>query len=243
MKQHTPFPRTARRPAWVISGLGLAVALAACSPSGGAPGAQNHLAGNPAQATTAYQPLPATGNAPAPDPRATYPQAAYPQAPYQQVPQQPAPSQQAPYAPAQPPAPAPRQDNAARYEPAPVVQPVQSSQRPAPSAVYGQISSIEPITQTPQTSGAGAVVGGVLGAVVGNQIGSGNGRAAATVLGGVGGAVLGNKVEKSRSSTVVGYRVHVQLDNGGTRSFERRDVGGLEVGSRVRVDGGRLRSA
>ncbi len=223
MKQHTPSPRHARRPAWVISGLGLAVVLAACGPSGGAPGVQNNLTGNPAQATTAYQPVPAAGNAPA----------AYPQTS----------DQQSPSAPAQQPAPAPRQDNAARYEPSPVMQPVQASQRPAPVAVYGQISSIEPITQTPQTSGAGAVVGGVLGAVVGNQIGSGNGRAAATVLGGVGGAVLGNKVEKSRSSTVVGYRVHVQLDNGSTRSFERRDIGGLEVGSRVRVDGGRLRSA
>lgn len=112
-----------------------------------------------------------------------------------------------------------------------------AAQRPQ----YGEISSIEPITQTPKTSGAGAVVGGVLGAVVGNQIGSGGGRAAATVLGGVGGAVVGNKVEKHRGETVVGYRVHVQLDSGVMRSFERPQLNGLDVGDRVRVDGGRLR--
>ena len=33
----------------------------------------------------------------------------------------------------------------------------------------------------------GAVAGGVLGAVLGNQVGHGNGRAAATLLGAVGG--------------------------------------------------------
>lgn len=113
--------------------------------------------------------------------------------------------------------------------------------RPATRPQYGEVSAIEPITQSPKTSGTGAVVGGVLGAVVGNQIGSGSGRAAATVLGGVGGAVAGNKIEKHRGETVVGYRVHVQLDNGATRSFERTQLNGLDVGDRVRVDGGRLR--
>lgn len=115
------------------------------------------------------------------------------------------------------------------------------SDRAASRPQYGEVSAIEPITQSPKTSGTGAVVGGVLGAVVGNQIGSGNGRAAATVLGGVGGAVAGNKIEKHRGETVVGYRVHVQLDNGVTRSFERTQLDGLDVGDRVRVDGGRLR--
>lgn len=123
-----------------------------------------------------------------------------------------------------------------------LVQVADRSERVAPPrAVYGQVSAIEPITQTPKTSGTGAVVGGVLGAVLGNQVGSGSGRAAATVLGGVGGAVVGNKVEKHRGETVVGYRVHVQLDNGSSRSFERTNLGNLDVGDRVRVDGGRLR--
>ena len=114
-------------------------------------------------------------------------------------------------------------------------------ERMAARPQYGEISAIEPITQSPKTSGTGAVVGGVLGAVVGNQIGSGGGRTAATVLGGVGGAVAGNKIEKHRSENVVGYRVHVQLDNGSSRSFERPQLNGLDVGDRVRVDGNGLR--
>lgn len=126
--------------------------------------------------------------------------------------------------------------------PAALVKPVADGNgRVAPRPVFGQVSAIEPIRSSPRTNGTGAVVGGVLGAVVGNQIGSGSGRAAATVLGGVGGAVVGNKVEKHRSEDVVGYRVHVQLDNGRNRSFERTSLNGLDVGDRVRVDGGRLR--
>lgn len=126
--------------------------------------------------------------------------------------------------------------------PAPLVATVADrSDRAAARPLYGEVSAIEPITQAPKASGTGAVVGGVLGAVVGNQVGSGNGRAAATVLGGVGGAVAGHQVEKHRGKTVVGYRVHVQLDNGSSRSFERTQLNGLDVGDRVRVDGGRLR--
>jgi outer membrane lipoprotein SlyB len=113
--------------------------------------------------------------------------------------------------------------------------------RVAPRAVYGQISAIEPITESKPNNRAGAVVGGVLGAVVGNQVGSGDGRAAATVLGGVGGAVIGNKVQKHRNEQVTGYRVHIQLDSGGMRTFERSDLGNLDVGDRVRIDGDRLR--
>ena len=119
--------------------------------------------------------------------------------------------------------------------------PVPQRDRPRGTPLYGEISSIEPIKQSPGTSGTGAVVGGVIGAVLGNQVGDGNGRTAATVIGGVGGAVVGNKVEKNRSQSVVGYRVHVRLDSGGSRSFERKNLEGLDVGSRVRIQNGSLR--
>ena len=46
------------------------------------------------------------------------------------------------------------------------------------------------------TSGFGAITGGILGAVVGNQFGKGNGRAAMTAAGAVGGGIWGNSVEK-----------------------------------------------
>jgi outer membrane lipoprotein SlyB len=50
-----------------------------------------------------------------------------------------------------------------------------------------------------RTSGAGAVVGGLVGALAGNQVGSGGGRTAATVAGGVAGAAIGNNVERNRN--------------------------------------------
>jgi outer membrane lipoprotein SlyB len=123
--------------------------------------------------------------------------------------------------------------------------PVAAKAMPVPAAPVvhanqGRVTAIEPINAAAKPSGAGAVVGGVLGAVVGNQIGKGNGRAAATAVGAVGGAVVGNHVEKSRSESVVGYHVTVQMDNGSTRSLEQSQLNDLRVGDRVRLEGGAL---
>jgi outer membrane lipoprotein SlyB len=68
--------------------------------------------------------------------------------------------------------------------------------------VSSRVTAIEPVTETAKPSGAGAVIGGVLGAAVGNQIGKGDGRNAATVVGGVGGAVVGHNVQKRRADPV-----------------------------------------
>lgn len=113
--------------------------------------------------------------------------------------------------------------------------PVVSSQ-PIDRSRIGAVESIEPIRDRPQGSGTGAVIGGVLGAVVGNQFGHGLGRAAMTGLGAAGGAVAGNNVERNHCEGITGYRVGVRLGNGASRSFERNDVGNLQVGDRVRVD-------
>jgi outer membrane lipoprotein SlyB len=136
-------------------------------------------------------------------------------------------------APAKTPAPAPAPTYRAAA-PAPAPAPVRSDR-------LGQVSSIEPITETPKATGVGAVAGGVLGGVLGHQIGNGTGRDVATVAGAVGGAVVGNKIEKNRSEKVVGYRVHVTLDNGEQRTFEQTGSTGLQVGDRVRVDGNQVR--
>jgi outer membrane lipoprotein SlyB len=109
-------------------------------------------------------------------------------------------------------------------------------QAPTPSGHLGSIASIEPIRERPQGTGAGAVVGGVLGGVVGHQFGSGLGRTAMTGLGAAGGAIAGNNVERNVRTKVVGYRIHVRLDNGRMRTFERSQIGNLHVGDRVRVD-------
>jgi len=76
-----------------------------------------------------------------------------------------------------------------------------------------------------------------VGGVVGNQVGGGNGKKAATVLGAVGGAVVGNEVEKQRSRTIVGYNVNVRLDSGQTRTIKLNQIGNLQAGARVKIQG------
>ena len=115
--------------------------------------------------------------------------------------------------------------------PAPATTPAPPAPKPAGQA--GTVTADAP-------TGAGAVVGGVLGAAVGNQIGDGNGRKVATVLGAVGGAKVGHEVEKRRSERVTGYRIDVKLDDGGTRSVTLASSGGFSAGQRVRLVDGQL---
>jgi outer membrane lipoprotein SlyB len=160
-----------------------------------------------------------------------------PAAPVQAAPQ-PAPQTPAPVAKAAP-KPAPVHTQAKAAAPRPVVdrQPVVVA-----SANAGAVQAIEPITEA-KPSGAGAVVGGLLGGVVGHQFGKGDGKKAMTVVGAVGGAVAGHEIEKTQNRKVVGYRVRVQLDNGDTKTFEPSQLDGLKVGDRVRIDQGALRKA
>jgi outer membrane lipoprotein SlyB len=127
--------------------------------------------------------------------------------------------------------------------------PAKVAAAPVPSAPVvqsfhlGEVRHIETLTERPKGTGVGAVAGGVLGGVVGHQVGDGNGQKAATAVGAVGGALLGNKIERDRAEKVTGYRVEVRLDNGDVRSFERAEIDGLRVGSRVRVDGSSMTPA
>lgn len=115
------------------------------------------------------------------------------------------------------------------------------AQRSTQSGVqYGHVESVELIKAENQTSGAGAVIGGVLGAVVGRQIGSGSGRTAATAVGAVGGALAGNQIEKNQKGTRDYVRVTVRLDNGGTRQFDYEPGVDVRQGDRVYVQGDQL---
>jgi uncharacterized protein YcfJ len=58
-----------------------------------------------------------------------------------------------------------------------------------------QVCNNQQVAVQPQTSGAGALMGGIAGGAMGNAIGGGSGRAAATMLGIFGGAILGNSIE------------------------------------------------
>ena len=108
---------------------------------------------------------------------------------------------------------------------------------------FGRVVHIETLQSQGrgQTSGAGAVLGAVVGGVLGNQIGGGGGRVAATALGAVGGAVVGNMVEGSNSSgQQQGYRITVQLDQGGRRAYDVSHPGDVRVGDRVRLYNGQI---
>jgi outer membrane lipoprotein SlyB len=106
---------------------------------------------------------------------------------------------------------------------------------------YGTIESIQVTAGENRTSGAGAVVGGLVGALAGNQIGSGGGRTAATVAGGVAGAAIGNRVEANRNADGQQmYAVNVRLDNGEYRTVVQDSVYDLRVGNRVRLVDGRV---
>jgi outer membrane lipoprotein SlyB len=108
---------------------------------------------------------------------------------------------------------------------------------------YGRVSNIEVFQaqQQAQGSGLGAILGGVAGAVVGHQIGGGTGRDVATVAGAVGGAVAGNAIEKGRNPNgSQSYRVNVQMDHGGVRSYDVPSTGELRIGDRVRVQNGQI---
>lgn len=105
---------------------------------------------------------------------------------------------------------------------------------------YGHVEAIELIKAENQTSGAGAVIGGVLGAVVGNQIGKGSGRAAATGIGAIGGVIAGNQIEKGRGTARDFVRISVRLDQGGTRQFDYEPGVDIRQGDRVYVQGDQL---
>jgi len=88
----------------------------------------------------------------------------------------------------------------------------------ASATEYGTVISSTPVTQqiaAPQqqcwdeqqvvqqrSSGAGALVGALIGGAVGNQFGGGMGRAAATGLGFVAGAALGDRAEAANNPPV-----------------------------------------
>ena len=107
-------------------------------------------------------------------------------------------------------------------------------------AQYGQVNRIDVIPVASRTSGGGAVLGAVLGAVVGNQFGSGTGRALATGAGAVGGAVAGNAIERRTRRDDEVFRVGVRFEDGSYREYDFQRVDDLQVGDRVKFEGGQL---
>ena len=105
----------------------------------------------------------------------------------------------------------------------------------------GRVEGIREVKTAAKPTGIGIAAGAVLGGVLGNQVGAGNGRTLATVAGAVGGGFAGNEVEK-RTHTTSTYLVVVRMENGSVREFPQSASNGWQIGDRVRVVNGALRS-
>lgn len=102
------------------------------------------------------------------------------------------------------------------------------------------VSSIQIIDTSSRGISGGAILGAVLGGVVGNQIGSGSGRKIATGAGVIGGALAGNEMSKNANGDNQLYRVTVRQSNGRTQQFDYQQIGDLQVGDRVRIEGAQI---
>ena len=108
-------------------------------------------------------------------------------------------------------------------------------------AQFGRVADVRYLQDQGSSGVAGTVIGGAVGGLAGHQVGGGSGRTAATIIGAVGGALIGRAIEQNNNRGGQGvYRVTVQMDNGGSRTFDYADAPNVQVGERVRVDGNQL---
>lgn len=146
------------------------------------------------------------------------------------------------------PAPAPQPELTYSPAPAPYVAPHVAAYPAAPQYVAapqcvmcGSVESVTPVSRAVKAPavGVGSIAGGLLGAVLGNQVGHGNGRAAATVLGAVGGGFAGNAIEGNMHKETY-YQVGVRMEDGSRRTLEVSHA--PNVGSSVVVEGNGFRT-
>jgi len=113
--------------------------------------------------------------------------------------------------------------------PQPTYQVVQSP----PPARVGTVESIHEVVEQKDPTGAGLIVGGLVGGGLGSLVGGGTGRTVATVVGALGGAYAGNRIEKSQSQVV--YQIGVKYDDGSWATIRQAAPTGLRIGDRVRI--------
>lgn len=104
----------------------------------------------------------------------------------------------------------------------------------------GNVTNIETFATSSRTSGGGAILGVIVGGALGNQVGSGDGRKAATIVGAVAGGFAGNEIEKRNKRDDEFYRVSVRFDNGASAQYDYNDINDLRVGDRVRIQNGQI---
>jgi outer membrane lipoprotein SlyB len=144
-----------------------------------------------------------------------------------------------------PPAPAPA------TQPAPVQAPAPAPRAEAPREVRreeprrevcdscGVIAAINEERVKGDAGYVGTLGGAGAGALAGSQFGKKSGKFAMMALGAIGGAFAGREVEKQVTATTV-YHVTVDMQEGGQRVVTVKDLQGMGVGTRVRVEGDSL---
>lgn len=101
----------------------------------------------------------------------------------------------------------------------------------------GVVEKIDRVYGERNSSGGGAVLGGIIGAIVGNQIGSGSGRAAATVAGAIAGGAVGNSAERNANSAPW-YELYLRMDDGRRIVVSQRDLHGVREGAYIQIRNG-----
>ena len=101
----------------------------------------------------------------------------------------------------------------------------------------GVVEKIDRVYGERNSSGGGAVLGGIIGAIVGNQIGSGSGRAAATVAGAIAGGAVGNSAERNANSAPW-YELYLRMDDGRRIVVSQRDRHGVRQGAYILIRNG-----
>jgi len=95
-----------------------------------------------------------------------------------------------------------------------------AASRKAPCTDCGTVVAVRSVKVAGETSGVGAVAGGVTGAVIGSQFGHGDGRRALTVPG--------------------DWRITVRMEDATQRILSQAEPPVLAVGDKVRVVEGRV---
>ncbi len=101
----------------------------------------------------------------------------------------------------------------------------------------GVVQDIQSYRGQRRASGGGAVAGAIIGGVLGNQVGSGDGKTAATVVGAVAGGIVGNNIEKNSNDTW--YDITVRMSDGRQVVVTQNNLNGVRGGSNVILRDGR----
>ncbi|PJK12867.1 peptidoglycan-associated outer membrane lipoprotein precursor [Lysobacteraceae bacterium NML120232] len=107
----------------------------------------------------------------------------------------------------------------------------------------GTVTRIEVVGGSQVPVGTGAVIGGIVGAVAAREIAKDNTdsqrrRNVAAAAGAAGGALVGNAIQERAAASR--YNVYVRMDDGREVMVSQTDLYGIQQGTAVRVQNGRV---